>query len=74
MDGFLGTLKGYYRFIKGFGGQKTTNVKIGTIKWSWLDETILTHEFRIPNSLFSIRSSSSAETPKMVLNAVSKEL
>ena len=50
MEDFLGPLKDCHRFIKGFGGKNNTNVKIGKIKWSWLDNKGYVHGFRIPNS------------------------
>jgi ribosomal protein L40E len=38
------------RAIKGFGGSKTTNVKIGTINWKWLDNEGKSHKSVIPKS------------------------
>ena len=36
---FVGPLKDSHRVIKGFVGTNNTNNKIGTIKWSWFDDT-----------------------------------
>ena len=47
---FVGALKDYHRVVMGFEGTKTINVKIGKIKWPWLEATRSTHEFIIPNS------------------------
>ena len=40
------------RIIKGFGGTQTTNVMIGTLKWTVLDDDEQRHTWRIPNSYF----------------------
>ena len=49
VEDFVGPLKDCHRVIKVFGDTNTTNVKIGTIKWSWLDNTGSAHEIIIPN-------------------------
>ena len=36
--------------IKVFGGTRTMNIKIGTIKWSWLDDEGMVPTHCIPNS------------------------
>ena len=33
-------------------GTKTTNVKVGTLLWKWLDDEGKLHQFHIPNSYF----------------------
>jgi Reverse transcriptase (RNA-dependent DNA polymerase) len=38
--------------VKGFAGTKTTNVQIGTLRWSWEDELGRKHTFTIPNSYY----------------------
>lgn len=37
------------RIIKGFSGSRTTNVKVGTLKWSWEDDKGVVTTSRIPN-------------------------
>ena len=51
-DYFEGPLRKSDRVVKGFGGSRTRNVKIGTLKWSWEDGQGVTTTFRIPNSYF----------------------
>ena len=46
----VGPLKECSRFVKVFGGKNNMNIKIGTIKWSWLDSTGSDHDIRIPNN------------------------
>ena len=41
------------RTIKGFGGTRTTNIKMGTIKWSWLHDEVMVTTHRIPNSYYA---------------------
>ena len=36
--------------IKGFGGNRKTNIKMGTVKWSWIDDEGMVTTPRIPNS------------------------
>ena len=47
---FDGKLRPVKRFIKGFGGSRTYNVMMGTIKWKVEDNSGKVHTFRIPNS------------------------
>jgi hypothetical protein len=49
---FIGDLRPCSRAIKGFGGSKTYNVKIGTLVWRWCDEQGRVHRFKIPNSFY----------------------
>ena len=51
-EDFIGPLKDSTRTIKGFMGTKTTNVKVGTLLWKWLDDEGKLHQFHIPNSYF----------------------
>ena len=52
IDNFEGPLHNVNRAIKGFGGQRTYNVKMGTIIWKWGDNEGKIHKFRIPNSYY----------------------
>jgi hypothetical protein len=52
IEDFDGPLIDSNRAIKGFGGSKTTNVKIGTITWKWLDDNGQSHKFVIPKSFY----------------------
>jgi hypothetical protein len=52
IEDFEGTLVDSTRAIKGFGGSRTSNVKIGTITWKWLDDEGMTHKFVIPKSFY----------------------
>ena len=47
-----GLLKPCNRVVKGFGGSRTTNIKTGTIVWSWEDDAGVVTKFRIPNSYY----------------------
>ncbi|KAI2512051.1 hypothetical protein MHU86_2339 [Fragilaria crotonensis] len=49
---FVSELKASNRVVKGFGGSRTTNVKIGTLRWSWEDDQGRTHTFDIKNSYY----------------------
>ena len=40
------------RKIKGFAGTTHSNVRVGTIKWSWCDDEGVKHKFIIPNSYY----------------------
>ena len=51
-EDFVGELRETSRIIKGFMGAKTTDVKVGTLNWKWLDDEGKTHHFYIPNSYF----------------------
>ncbi len=52
IDNFVGELKDCNRTIKGFMGTRTSNVKIETLQWKWLDNTGKEHKFLIPNSYY----------------------
>jgi hypothetical protein len=52
IEDFEGHLSDSNRSIKGFGGTRTTNVKMGTIKWKWLDDEGKEHKFLIPKSYY----------------------
>jgi hypothetical protein len=50
---FEGPLIKAKRSIKGFGGTRTTNVKMrGTIAWRWVDKEGKEHKLKIPNSYY----------------------
>ena len=49
---FVGELRTCHRSIKGFGGTRTYRVKMGTLKWSWDDDTGSRHTFLIPDSYY----------------------
>lgn len=49
---FVGPLKQSQRVVKGFGGSTVTNVKIGTLRWTWDDNLGKSHTFDIPNSYY----------------------
>jgi hypothetical protein len=49
---FVGELRTVARAIKGFGGTHTPEVKMGTIKWKWLDDEGVEHTFLIPDSFY----------------------
>lgn len=51
-DDFVGALQPSGRVVKGFAGTKTSNVQIGTLRWSWEDELGKRHTFTIPNSYY----------------------
>ena len=40
VDFEVGTLKPCNRIVKGFGGSRVTDVKIGTLNWSWEDDNV----------------------------------
>mmetsp|Transcript_23790 Transcript_23790/g.36117 ORF Transcript_23790/g.36117 Transcript_23790/m.36117 type:complete len:181 (+) Transcript_23790:127-669(+) len=52
INDFEGALRDSNRVIKGFGGTRTTGVKVGTIKWQWYDDEGKIHTFQIPNSYY----------------------
>jgi hypothetical protein len=52
INDFEGPLRESAKAIKGFGGTRTTNVKIGTIVWRWQDNEGKVHKFTIPNSYY----------------------
>lgn len=49
---FEGPLVHCNRVVKGFGGSRTRNVKMGTLKWIWEDDQGVATTFRIPNSYY----------------------
>ena len=51
-EDFVGPLQECQRTIKGFGGTRTTNVQIGTLRWQWQDDQGMTHTFLIPKSFY----------------------
>ena len=53
IDDFVGPVRDCKRIVKGFGGSKTSNVKIGTLKWSWEDDKGLKTTHLISNSYYS---------------------
>ena len=50
---FVGPMKDCNKVVKGFGGSRTSNVKIGTLKWSWDDDRGVKTTHLIPNSYYS---------------------
>ena len=51
-EDFIGQLQDSPKVIKGFGGTRTTNVKVGTLSWTWTDDKGVPHKFNIPNSYY----------------------
>ena len=51
-EDFIGGLNDSNKTIKGFWGTRTSNIKIGTLRWIWLDEMGQRHKFLIPNSYY----------------------
>jgi hypothetical protein len=50
---FIGEIRPSNRWIKGFGGSRTTNVQTGTLQqWLLEDDKGKVHTFRIPNSYY----------------------
>ena len=49
---FVGPLRDSNRIVKGFGGSKTSSVKIGMLKWTWLDNQGKSWTHYIPNSYY----------------------
>jgi hypothetical protein len=49
---FIGELRPSNRWIKGFGGSRTTNIQTGTLQWLLEDDDGKVHTFRIPNSYY----------------------
>ena len=49
IEDFTGQMRECNKSIKGFGGSKVYNVKIGTIIWRWEDDEGKIHKFTIPN-------------------------
>lgn len=52
IEDFTGPLMDTERYIRGFAGTKTTNVKVGTIIWRWDDDKGIRHKFVIPKSYY----------------------
>ena len=52
VEDFLNDLTHSKRVIKGFGGSQTTNLMVGTLKWSWADDEGIIHDFLIPHSYY----------------------
>ena len=52
VEDFEGPLIDTNKSIRGFGGVRTYDVKMGTVRWKWLDDTGAIHTFRIPNSYY----------------------
>ena len=50
---FVGPLRDCHRVVKGFAGSRTSNVKMGTLKWSWENDKGVATTHLIPNSYFS---------------------
>ena len=49
----MGPLHDSIKIVKGFGGMKTSAVKISTLKWTWLDDSGKSWTHYIPNSFYS---------------------
>ena len=52
IDDFVGSVTESKRTIKGFGGNRVTNLMMGTILWKWEDDDGKIHQFKIPNSYY----------------------
>ena len=53
IDDFIGEIHDSNRVIIGYNGSRTSNIKIGTLRWNWTDDTGLSHSHIIPNSFYS---------------------
>ena len=51
-EDFIGQLNDSQKSIKGFGGTRTKNVKVGTLLWRWIDDNGKEFKFHIPNSYY----------------------
>ena len=49
---FDGELRPVKRVVKGFGGSRTYNVMMGTLKWKVEDDSGKVHTLLIPNSYY----------------------
>ena len=49
IDDFVGPMRDCNKVVKGFGGSRTSNVKMGTLKWSWDDDEGVKTTHLIPN-------------------------
>ena len=47
-EDFVGQLRDSDKSIKGFGGSRTSNIKIGTLSWKWMDNEGKESKFLIP--------------------------
>lgn len=52
IEDFQGPVRRVNRTIKGFGGERITEVSVGTIVWNWCDNDGVKHRFVIPNSYY----------------------
>ena len=52
VEDFEGPLTDTDKTIRGFGGSRISNIKMGTIRWRWLDDSGAVHQFRIPRSFY----------------------
>ena len=50
---FVGPLRDSNKIVKGFGGSTTSAIKVGTLKWTWLDDTGKEWTHYIPNSYYA---------------------
>ena len=53
VDDFIGDPHDSNRVIVGYNGSKTRNLKTGTLRWNWTDDTGMAHSHIIPNSFYS---------------------
>ena len=53
IDDFVGIMTDTRRTIIGYHGTKTSNLKMGTLRWKWTDDQGLSHVHTIPNSFYS---------------------
>ena len=53
INDFVGPMRDCNKVVKGFGGSRTSNVKMGTLKWSWDDDRGIKTTHLIPNSYYS---------------------
>ena len=51
-EDFVGQLRDSDKSIKGFGGSRTSQIKIGTLSWKWMDNEGKELKFLIPNSYY----------------------
>ena len=49
---FIGELRDSNKSIKGFGGSCTSNIKVGTLLWKWMDDEGRIYKFHVPNSYY----------------------
>jgi hypothetical protein len=52
LDDFIAPPTSSKKYIVGFGGNTTRDLKIGTLKWTWLDYYDKSHAHLIPNSYY----------------------